>query len=396
MKLIFWLAAAAPFAALIVGARQPEEPWAVLVGGDTGGYLSPCGCTKPMSGGVRRRVAAVRALSLPGRTVVLENGGLVSGTTRQDELKAEALAEALKRMNVDAIALGPEEVRLGEGMVEAIDRLSGGKLVSLSHKQAKPFVVAGPFVVTSVCAESEPPTWDDLPTDRPWVVLLRGDLAAARDLARAQPRAKLVVYSSKSAAATEPIPEGDAWLVSPGEKGKSMLRLGWQAGRWTTLHAVDLGPDFSDDPEAARVYARYLARVDEEDLLEQMPRPSTEAFAGTAACASCHTHADEVWKSSEHSHALHTLEVDGHDRDPDCVGCHVVGLDSVNGFISRASTPKLADVGCESCHGSGVRHISDPYRIKPAGNPKRACLNCHNPDHSPNFDFRTYWQRIRH
>jgi hypothetical protein len=86
----------------------------------------------------------------------------------------------------------------------------------------------------------------------------------------------------------------------------------------------------------------------------------------------------------------------GHQRDPDCVGCHVVGLEYQGGFRSAALTPQLENVGCENCHQAAARHAASP-----ATNPLRkvgeaACAVCHVPDHSPGFDFTRFWAKIRH
>ena len=95
-------------------------------------------------------------------------------------------------------------------------------------------------------------------------------------------------------------------------------------------------------------------------------------FAGNAACASCHTRATQVWKHSLHAKALETLQKRAHDRDPDCLPCHVVGLSSRNGYRSPKLTPQLAFVGCESCHGSGADHAKDPFvRLGKVG--EKAC-----------------------
>jgi hypothetical protein len=174
-----------------------------------------------------------------------------------------------------------------------------------------------------------------------------------------------------------------------------VLRLTFAGGRWDRYGVFSLGPEVKDDPDAARLYRTYLGRVETEKLLDKMPRAPSAAFAGNAKCIECHPKAGEVWKQSKHAAALATLERDGHARDPDCVSCHVVGLESEKGFRSRAETPQLTDVGCESCHGPGLAHAIMPtLKMGIAG--EKSCAKCHVPAHSPNFDFLTYWKRIAH
>ena len=83
------------------------------------------------------------------------------------------------------------------------------------------------------------------------------------------------------------------------------------------------------------------------------------------------------------------------DFNPECVGCHVVGFKKRGGFADNTTTPALANVQCEACHGPGTKHLQNPaLPYGKAGKP--ACMPCHTHDNSPSFDFDTYWPRIRH
>jgi hypothetical protein len=139
--------------------------------------------------------------------------------------------------------------------------------------------------------------------------------------------------------------------------------------------------------------------VNNEELLKRVPRLSDthgRGFAGTAACSGCHAGAHAVWGRSAHAKAFQTLVEAGHDRDPDCVGCHVVGLNTDGGFRSPAATPHLKDVGCESCHGGGAAHTQAPMTKKMPRTAAAACVQCHVPEHSPNFKYAQFWAKIRH
>ncbi|MBC8065424.1 MAG: cytochrome c family protein, partial [Chlorobia bacterium] len=113
-------------------------------------------------------------------------------------------------------------------------------------------------------------------------------------------------------------------------------------------------------------------------------------------CGKCHTESEKVWKKSKHAVALKTLEREGHDRDPDCVECHVVGLASIYGFTSRKATPGLTDVGCESCHGPGAKHSLTPKEVPMGKVGQESCMPCHKSENSPHFDFAKYWAKIAH
>ncbi|WP_457571913.1 multiheme c-type cytochrome [Desulfovulcanus sp.] len=61
-----------------------------------------------------------------------------------------------------------------------------------------------------------------------------------------------------------------------------------------------------------------------------------------------------------------------------CYECHTTGYKK-GGFVSYDETPHLADVGCETCHGPGKKHVEaggDPELIKGKLSPED-CKSCH-------------------
>ena len=396
-----------------------DEGFTLVLGGDTDGYLAPCGCTKPMSGGIRRRASAVRMLVEGRKAGVLENGGLIAGTGRQDELKAETMAEVLRQIGADVVNVGPAEARAGRGTLLALGTLTEGRLTSLSlapsaTNSIRPHAVVGPFLVggasalpnelAGVLGETPIPVEQaaaNLVRDARLaglepVLLLQGSRTDALAIAKAQPAIRLIQYRSSGSPPAQAETAGATLLATPGEFGKHVLRLVWRDGAFHDYAAVNLGPDTPDDPDASRLYARYLQRVSDEDLLGKTPRSKEDEYAGTKRCGSCHSDAHRVWKGTAHAGALKTLSVEGHDRDPDCVGCHVVGLDSTKGFRSLKETPQLANVGCESCHGAGAGHAKAPPSAPMRKVGKASCTPCHTPSHSPRFNFAEYWKRVKH
>jgi hypothetical protein len=371
-----------------------------------------------MAGGIRRRLAALRLMRGQGPTVVVDSGGLVVGRDRQDEIKAETLAESARAGGVAALGLRSSDAKLGPGLVQAIDRLSGGVVTTLGLREdnalgIRPWIVAEPFLIVSVPSEpesiaeslSEPPASIDAGLRRALesaeaeglvpVALLDQPLSEAKAFAEKWPGLKLVVARGQSSAMLAPETVGQTLVVTGIEKANVLVSLEWSGSAFGGYQALRLGPEIPDDAEGGQIFQTYTRRVKEERLIDRLPRVETPSFAGSASCAPCHSTEYIVWRESAHGSALKTLEDEGQDRDPECTGCHVVGLDSVVGFRDRKTTPHLADVGCESCHGPSRAHVMDPA----VRTPKKAadsCASCHNPAHSPGFDFDTYWPKIRH
>lgn len=406
MRVWLWLASAA----IVVGAgfEGSEDELVLIFVGENSGYLTPCGCVKPMTGGIHRRGSAVGTLSESAKNaIVLDVGNWVTDVSRQSEIKAEALAESALALGTAAIRLSPDLVALGEGSISAVGRLSGAPVLALSGGlelgAASEFYDTG--VLVTAILESEPDEVSQTAMrgflayarelSARAVVLTGFDLQQARDFARAYPEIEILTYRSGSSPPNEPIRQGSTTLVTVGDQGKYVVSVSLGKARSQyARHALD--PAYSDDPAASAVYERYQMRVRDEDLIAQMPRFESPEYAGNKACMSCHGDAAKVWLESAHAAALKTLEDGLQDRDPDCLGCHVVGLDSTQGFESRKKTPDLADVGCESCHGPGRAHAMNPYEVKMPKAGLDMCLSCHNSQHSPGFDPQTYWEAIEH
>jgi nitrate/TMAO reductase-like tetraheme cytochrome c subunit len=86
--------------------------------------------------------------------------------------------------------------------------------------------------------------------------------------------------------------------------------------------------------------------------------------------------------------------------DPKCIGCHTVGFGTATGYRREFGAAKLADVGCESCHGPGSLHIRQrqgdasvnfTFRPLAAGD----CIRCHYGEFSRPFVWDQMWPLIR-
>lgn len=387
--------------ASLLAPSDPETTF--LITGNFRGYLSPCGCTKPMSGGIRRLATVVRDLRQES-TVLLCSANSVVEAGRQSELKVDAVLDVMKELRADAMALGSGDAVLGTAywrgaqtrtgllIQSEIDEASlanpsaeaaGWQILALGDRAGslRTRLGAGP----GLALDSHPRQ----------VVLFEGSLEAAK--ARNEDvKAALVVYETDGSTPPATVIQDGTAYVSPGSQGRSVLVVRMRGNRYLSATAVSLGPDVADDAAVTQVFQRYLKRVTTEGLLDAIPRSGSAGYVGNRTCQSCHSPAKSVWQHSKHAQALKTLEAVNQDRDPDCVGCHVVGLTAKDGFQSRKKTPNMTDVGCESCHGAGKAHVKSPKRSPMPKVGSKSCANCHTPPHSPNFEFEAYWKRIKH
>lgn len=123
-------------------------------------------------------------------------------------------------------------------------------------------------------------------------------------------------------------------------------------------------------------------------------RAHAEEYVGSGACGECHAEQYESFIShSGKAKSRESVEIMAPDLTDEelreCYGCHTTGYGR-GGFVSYETTPHLADVGCEACHGAGGRHADsggDPDLI--VLRPEITdCEVCHNSERVANFNYK--------
>ncbi len=129
-------------------------------------------------------------------------------------------------------------------------------------------------------------------------------------------------------------------------------------------------------------------------VLSGRPVSSTETggtlnYVGATVCMDCHGDAHENWAQTGHARALETLKAIKQEKNSACLVCHTVGYGTPLGFKDESSTPHLAGVQCENCHGPGGSHVANVRDV--SARPKvtmaaEVCGGCHTDFHHPTFD----------
>jgi len=131
------------------------------------------------------------------------------------------------------------------------------------------------------------------------------------------------------------------------------------------------------------------------------PLPSPALYVGADTCTSCHTSEHTTWAATIHATAFDTLVAGGAGNDQLCFPCHSVGYGTPSGFIDLETTPHLADVQCENCHGPGSNHAVDPGNVRMAiyygadrcGACHQSCHGLCGENHHPQFE---QWSTSKH
>lgn len=469
----------------------PKPDAAIVFTGEQIGYLEPCGCAglENQKGGLKRRHTMVRTLreTFGWPLALFDAGEQVRYFGPQADIKHRQTIEALIDIGYDAVGFGVKDLRtellgVAINLDEATNPLTCANVGVLDFdsgftkrwrivEAGKVRIAVTHVLGASAVAEMAPN--DDLITLGPEaalaevapeieaakcdqnVLMVYGSTAEAEELAQKFDLFDWVVAAQggdeppHQGRKIEGTTRGDGTvLIEVGHKGMYAVVVGlyqttdgapgegWQA----RYQKVPLDHRWADSPAMAQRMVNYQSELEQlgwEGLgLKPAPRHPTEReFAGSAACADCHTAAWEVFEKTPHFHTTETLLalVPARHQDPECIACHAVGWEPqkyypfASGWESHGQTPQLFSNGCENCHGPAARHTAiengdldvteeEQNTLRQAlhveiqeneGNQAgqvmngttRAvnnCLGCHDLDNSPDFDFQKYWPEVAH
>jgi hypothetical protein len=428
---------------------SPEQCIAakMLVFGDIRGHMEPCGCDPRTDvGGVRRLGAALsRYRAVEPSTTVIFTGNLVQYLKMKDAAEG-VLPEALALLAPDISLVNEYEINFlatGNNLPNVKWVLSNGSGLKLSDKFSSMMVrgeieyygvldapVPNLLPVNSLL-KSKLKTMSKVKNPENRVLIYGGSLKKLKDfvqdgffgmviLANQTPLGTEAGDKERSSESTliKKIGNITAYMTPFG--GAGLLRLGGMElvdfpklilEQKNTIKQPDVGfplarffhwLDIAEEsavPDAVLKLteaARSQERTKFLDLVTSRSKdlPSTQ-FAGSKSCESCHKTAYELWQKSKHAEAMPTIIAKNRHEDPICVECHVLGFTAKGGYVNEEKSPQFANVQCESCHGPRLEHMKNPT-IKMAVKAKDACASCHTPPHSPGFEYKTYWEKIKH
>ena len=432
---------AIPLTDFLKGLAQasPEKTLVVLYTGNTQAHLEPCGCFVGQSGGLPRRATAISRIVAKGFSPLTIDLGSVlpsevpkmaqsafeeiatstKSVSALDRLRAGTTLSAMGVMGYHAMVPGSMEANLGVDFVkETLDDQSFPLLAAnleASELRFQPYLmrtVGGKKIaLVGLSALENLPGWNvespvsaldhvlsEIQDESDFVIVL-SNLAPEmnRDIAAKYPYISAIL--SHESGETEQI--GDVLLAYSEAKGKTLGVLtlrGEGAGQRVSAEQIALTEAVPDDLKVRSILDDFYERVATDSLLQKQGEPlfsgeplegdAHNGYVGSEACRTCHPEASDQWAHSSHAAAFNTLLTVGRQFYPECVSCHVTGFGYETGY--RINTPErnhLAEVGCETCHGPGKKHVNTPLAENIRGEvPERICASCHNAEHSPGFE----------
>lgn len=421
----FWLVHRRP------AGSDSSRPIALLISGDTAGWIVPCGCTSNQSGGLLRRGTYVKDAGQQAEVILADAGGAPAGTSPYHRVKFEAILKGEQAMGLAAHNLGGPEAALGadylrrlatreqvpflsanardeqgQPIAEAVRIIErGGRRVALVGVLSRRFAGAGlqvddPREAILKAVAGVKGHYDAL------VVLAYLPEEELGQLAAGLPEADAVV-GGPTGQSIAPRAVGPTLLASATNKGKYVIHLEAAAGggklAWTG-QVVEMAGNLADDPDQKANRQTYLAELGRRDfvaaetgLAAALPAglPQDYRISGNASCLKCHQADCAHWDGTKHAHAWQTLSERGSQVDSYCQQCHTTGFALPGGFESMARSPLTRSVGCESCHGPSQAHVLRPETRTPFA-ARDQCVRCHDHENSPLFQYVSYWERIQH
>ncbi|KPK43601.1 MAG: hypothetical protein AMJ65_05350 [Phycisphaerae bacterium SG8_4] len=356
------------------------------------------------------------------KRLLIDTGSLVETNSDQDLIKFDIIVEALGLLDYHAVNLTDEdfEIARNRGLLDnpAVRFISPHRTGETAAGFQSRYLLNNEHVTVSVLTFDP----DKSPTEQIKEGFVNPEEGAKTINILIVSRCDEEVVSSIAplgivdcivcpSEAEEPMiigsPNRRPLVFSVGRYGRYICRLQIEKARVRDrfkfkFTAIPVNEDLEKDAALVDLYKGYQQIIRDSNLLERHPRyvlPDGLKYVGSQSCSSsdCHAYEYVEWMDNAHASAYATLEEVGSQYDPECVACHVVGMDYESGFISEQQTPLLKDVGCENCHGPGSKHNEKPHEVK-TSEPKMTCIQCHTPEHSGDYagNEDTFLERIKH
>ncbi len=373
------------------GNHGQEQTINILYTGSLNGELEPCGCSpKTDFGGVARLSGYLKGNKKALSPYLLVDAGNFSGEdTPQGRLKTETLLKTFNIIGYDAVAFRKREAGLQKDFLSSVSLKYKTRVVADSLRSARSVIKRMDKLNIHLGANPE-----NYEKGKINILLSDIDVSDAKTI-----KGWDVIILSSGEEIESPLKADGTIIVSGSLKGKKLGVLTLQFDnsgkiknykhRWQLL-----GKDIKEDQQVRQALNDYDTQV--AGLLKKTERPPEETvYLGVAKCAECHQPFIDIWKKTGHAKAFSSLAKVGKSSDPECLVCHTVGFGEEGGFYSIATTPGLANVQCEVCHGKGRDHFMDFY--KPMEHVTEAvCLRCHTKDKSPDFSYKDYLDKVIH
>jgi len=412
-------------------ASAGQSKFTLVYSGNMDGELEPCGCSEGGDkGGIKRRVKKVDELRKKDPKLVLfSTGGLLVSEMPQDKLKSEYILKGLEQLEYDAIGVQWQDLAYGTSFIrepfinflasnwreddfqkELTVENNGAKLTffhwldpdtdpNKAMAGTRSIETDNTRLLMSIKKAKQNNHTTVLSTTLPLEKIKQQLSLENVDIVFIKPAYEII---------NEPVMENKTLVLQPGSRGMRLGKLEMDIGpdggvnKWTH-QVIALPPETGDAPRMEAWYKEYndKVRIDYEKRVAARKAMSSgkSPYAGEKACETCHAKEHAIWFDTPHAEAFFKLMDVDKSFDPNCIGCHTVGFEQQGGYLDYMLTKDLANVQCENCHGAAREHAESGGKKSVENKdwkPQQMCAQCHVQKHSADFNFETYWPRIKH
>ena len=367
--------------------RGGEPPSVVILHtGDTKSHLEPCGCYQEQSGGLPRRAYIVNRIRQFGvSTLLVDAGNIFHGKEEIDAKRCEVNLRAMSTMGYDVVALNQADLSYGDMYLRQRRAVTTFPFLASEESDFTQRLVikeTGAHTIAFVADAVE----EQAVSEASVVVALGNPGAAGHINVVIQPEQSDTVRSEDGTLYVGSAPEGRTlgflalWINSDGEIARhytTQLSLTGDVGESESVRQLltDFYREVGESSDVKPLFA--------EQHLERDPR---NGYVSATACQQCHQQEYLQWSASRHAFAFETLLKKERYFDSGCVSCHTTGFGYPTGFQIEDPHSTLKGVQCETCHGPGKQHVSNPKKTNiRSGADTSLCLKCHDTKHSPGF-----------
>jgi hypothetical protein len=396
----------------------------VFFTGNELGSMKPCGCSGGQLGGFDRFHAVFNTVD-PQYRLIFDTGMLVSESTEQDLIKFNIISQAFCLLGYDVVNLTGQDITMARqtGLIDGLNQLfncisasaeTQTDEINFPLKYTKQFSAAGGprvdvTILTADTAEQLTQLKESVVQSGSAVIFIL--ILDNPDLIEAASNLLFIDCMLIPPNSDEPTLISDVnekpVIITQGRLGKYIGQINIDINAFSqpikpqlSFRSIEVTEDLAVNQSLVELYKNYQRLVQEARLLENHPKfplPHNLQYLGSQSCKLCHDYEYNKWLNSppvilpgvapsknRHANAIMTLVDINSDYDPECVVCHVIGMDYETGFITSAKTPQLEDVGCENCHGPGSEHVRSLGAIRTSG-PKSTCTDCHTAEQSADY-----------
>lgn len=414
----------------------------IIFSGEELGNLEPCGCYDGQLGGISKRYSLIDLFKKQKNIILpVSLGDIPKRCNRQEEIKLEILFNAMGEMGYVLHNLGEKDIEINPQILSYLSQTNRVNFLSSNVEIVAPFPIKINKSVVTECFDFEKPVKiaflgilskvflssdigdyvsisDPIKALKPLVKQLRDKVNlivllshASREesveIAKCFPEIELIITGHNIDEPKDSITcVNNTPIISPGMGGKYIGVARYSVNNKTvnkslerkSVEVIPLDNAYQDSKEMIVLLKEYQQILLDEDLarkITQAPLSNGLAYVGSFACGMCHKTIYDHWYKTTHNAAYRTLVSGGHQFDPECIKCHTTGYGDISGFLDPEKNQNLINVGCESCHGAGSKHVKsvdDTYGLTDDSK----CEVCHDSAHSPKFQFEEYWKKIEH